>query len=131
VSPLGHRISAGQSLYMSPEKDSGDPWAQYRREQDLGHILENSRRLRELAMELATLALQQVRDDPTRPSPTPDRPIRARSYVSTSNSLRAGHGRDPGRASSVRCSRVVVQCGHPPKYDSAILTPVTVAIGNR
>jgi hypothetical protein len=50
---------------MSPEKDSGPPQAQYRREPYLGHPLENSRRLRELTTELATLALQQVRDDPT------------------------------------------------------------------
>jgi hypothetical protein len=69
VSPLGHRISAGQSLYMSPEKDIRAAWAQYCGEQDLGHPLENSRRLRELTTELATLALQQVRDDPTQPDP--------------------------------------------------------------
>ena len=54
---------------MSPENDSGAPWAQYRREQDLGHPLENSRRLCELTTELATFALQQVRDDPTQPDP--------------------------------------------------------------
>ncbi len=30
-------------------------------------LMDNSRRLRELTTELATLALQQVRDDPTRP----------------------------------------------------------------
>src|SRR5450759_1743939 len=39
-------------------------------------LMENSRRLRELTTELATLALQQVRDDPT-----PDWPIRARSNL--------------------------------------------------
>jgi hypothetical protein len=32
-------------------------------------LMENSRRLRELTTELATLALQQVRDDPTQPDP--------------------------------------------------------------
>jgi len=32
-------------------------------------LLENSRRLREPTTELATLALQQVRDDPTQPDP--------------------------------------------------------------
>jgi len=31
--------------------------------------MENSRRLRELTTELATLALQHVRDDPTQPDP--------------------------------------------------------------
>jgi hypothetical protein len=31
--------------------------------------MENSRRLRELTTELATLALQQVREDPTQPDP--------------------------------------------------------------
>jgi hypothetical protein len=40
-------------------------------------MMDNSRRLRELTTELATLALQQVRDDLTQPDP--DRPIRARS----------------------------------------------------
>ena len=32
-------------------------------------LMENSRRLRELTTELATLALQQVRNDPTKPDP--------------------------------------------------------------
>ena len=32
-------------------------------------LMENSRRLRELTTELATLALQQVRNDPTQPDP--------------------------------------------------------------
>ena len=32
-------------------------------------LLEKSRRLREPTTELATLALQQVRDDPTQPDP--------------------------------------------------------------
>ena len=32
-------------------------------------LMDNSRRLRELTTELATLALQQVRDDPTQPDP--------------------------------------------------------------
>ena len=32
-------------------------------------LMENSRRLRELTTELASLALQQVRDDPTQPDP--------------------------------------------------------------
>src|SRR5664280_2798440 len=32
-------------------------------------LMENSRRLRELTTELATLALQQVREDPTQPDP--------------------------------------------------------------
>ncbi len=32
-------------------------------------LLENSRRLRELTTELAALALQQVKDDPTQPDP--------------------------------------------------------------
>jgi hypothetical protein len=32
-------------------------------------LLENSRRLRELTTELETLALQQVKDDPTQPDP--------------------------------------------------------------
>jgi hypothetical protein len=32
-------------------------------------LLENSRRLREPTTELETLALQQVRDDPTQPDP--------------------------------------------------------------
>jgi hypothetical protein len=32
-------------------------------------LLDNSRRLRELTTELATLALQQVRDNPTQPDP--------------------------------------------------------------
>ena len=32
-------------------------------------LMENSRRLRELTTELATLALQQVKDDPTQPDP--------------------------------------------------------------
>ena len=32
-------------------------------------MMENSRRLRELTTELAALALQQVRDDPTQPDP--------------------------------------------------------------
>ena len=40
-------------------------------------LMDNSRRLRELTTELATLALQQVRNDPTQAAP--DRPIRARS----------------------------------------------------
>jgi hypothetical protein len=31
--------------------------------------MENSRRLRELTTELASLALQQVRDDPAQPNP--------------------------------------------------------------
>ena len=32
-------------------------------------LMDNSRRLRELTTELATLALQQVRNDPTQPDP--------------------------------------------------------------
>ena len=32
-------------------------------------LMENSRRLRELTTELGTLALQQVKDDPTQPDP--------------------------------------------------------------
>jgi hypothetical protein len=41
-------------------------------------LLENSRRLRELTTELAS---RSSRSETTRPSPTPDRPIRARSKL--------------------------------------------------